>query len=132
MIGVALTDLGSRFDERGIDMGIRWGPLDPSLVKRLGSQYHDLPFRSLGGIEVDLFVPENGGLGRVGFSADCFVFDLLTLRSGVMFHHEDSTGWEEPQIGVGAGIGTETSVFEYAIRYQQGYQEHLLGLRIRL
>ena len=132
LIGVALTDLGDRFDQRGLDVGMRWGPLDPSLVKRLGSQYHDLPFRSLGGIEVDLFVPESGGLGRIGFSADCFVFDLLTLRSGVLFNHETSTGWQNPQLGFGAGVGTETSIFEYAIRHQQGFQEHLLGVRIRL
>ena len=56
LMGVALTDLGDRFEQRGVDVGIRWGPLDPSLVKRLGSQYHDLPFRSLGGLELDFFV----------------------------------------------------------------------------
>ena len=34
-VGVALTDLGDRFDQ-GLDVGIRWEPLDPSLVKQFG------------------------------------------------------------------------------------------------
>ena len=132
LMGVALTDLGDRFEQRGVDVGIRWGPLDPSLVKRLGSQYHDLPFRSLGGLELDFFVSDNGQLERLGVSADCFVFDVLTLRTGILFEQEEGFEWQSPQLGIGAGVGTETSIFEYSLRYNQGFQEHLLGIRVRL
>ena len=55
---------------------------------------------------------KSGGFERIGVSGDCFVFDMLTLRSGVMFNHDKLTGWQEPQLGFGIGLGTETSILE--------------------
>jgi hypothetical protein len=133
IVGLSAEDLLNRSNGRALDTGIRWGPLEPSMAAGLPAKYQDLPFRSMGGLELDarLGLEEEAFLDWVGCSGDVLVADYLSVRGGWKWSNVEKNSL----FGFGLGLDSENAIIEYALELSVdgGFQHmHSIGLRLRL
>jgi hypothetical protein len=113
-----------------IEGSMRWGPLNPLLLNNI--RYNGSPFRSYGGFEIDVSSNTSFALQHIGLSAD-FRVDLVSIKGGATWKNQDLDQW---LYGFGLGIDAENSTVEYALQIspssEQVYQNHIIGLKLRL